>query len=65
MRACSLVVSNLRPETKGSWFVPGCYLCTEVSSLQQLPGYCLSACEAGEIGSEELKKCPPTSPAVL
>ena len=25
----------------------------------------LSVCEAGGSGSEELKKCPPTSPAVL
>ena len=25
----------------------------------------LSVCEAGESASEELKKCPPPSPAVL
>ena len=65
MRMCSLVVGNLRSKTKDSWFVPGCYLCTDVSSLQQLPGKCLSVCEAGESGSEELKKCPPPSPAFL
>ena len=33
-RAHSLVVSNFRSKTKGSWFESGCYLCTEVSSLQ-------------------------------
>ena len=30
----SLVVSNLRSETKGSWSESGCYLFEEVSSLQ-------------------------------
>ena len=30
----SLVVSDLRSETKGSRFEPGCWLCAEVSSLQ-------------------------------
>ena len=34
LRACSLVVSDLRSETKGSRFESGCYLCAEVSSLQ-------------------------------
>ena len=29
----SLVVSDLRSETKGSRFESGCYLCAEVSSL--------------------------------
>ena len=33
-RAHSLVVSDLRPETKGSRFESGCYLRAEVSSLQ-------------------------------
>ena len=33
-RARSLVVSDLRSETKGSRFKSGCQLCTEVSSLQ-------------------------------
>ena len=28
-------------------------------------GQCLSVCEAGKSGSEELKKCPPPFPAVL
>ena len=60
-----LVVSDLRLETKGSWFEFGCYLCAEVSSLQQSPGQCLSVCEAGGSGSEELKKFPPLSPAVM
>ena len=32
--ARSLVVSDLRSETKGSWFESGCQLCAEVSSLQ-------------------------------
>ena len=32
--ARSLVVSDLRLETKGSQFEPGCYLCAEESSLQ-------------------------------
>ena len=32
--ACSLVVSDLRSETKGSRFESGCQLCAEVSSLQ-------------------------------
>ena len=32
--ARSLVVSNLRSETKGSRFESGCQLCAEVSSLQ-------------------------------
>ena len=30
----SLVVSDLRSETKGSRFESGCWLCAEVSSLQ-------------------------------
>ena len=34
VRARSLVVSDLCSETKGSWFKSGCYLFTEVSSLQ-------------------------------
>ena len=33
-RARSLVVSDLRSETKGSRFESGCQLCAEVSSLQ-------------------------------
>ena len=36
--ARSLVVSDLRSETKGSRFESGCYLYEEVSSLQQSPG---------------------------
>ena len=31
---CSLVVSDLRSETRGFRFGSGCYLCAEVSSLQ-------------------------------
>ena len=38
LRARSLVVSDLRSETKGSELESGCYLCGEVSSLQQSPG---------------------------
>ena len=34
LRACSIVVSDLRSEAKGSRFESGCYLCAEVSSLQ-------------------------------
>ena len=34
LRARSLVVSDLRSETKGSRFESGCQLCAEVSSLQ-------------------------------
>ena len=34
VRARSLVVSDLRSETKGSRFESGCQLCAEVSSLQ-------------------------------
>ena len=30
----SLVVSDLRSETKGSRFESGCYACAQVSSLQ-------------------------------
>ena len=37
-RARSLVVSDLRPETKGSRLESGYYLCAEVSPLQQSPG---------------------------
>ena len=37
-RARSLVVSDLRSETKGSRFESGCQLCAEVNSLQQSPG---------------------------
>ena len=37
-RARSLKVRDLSSETKGSRFKPGCYLCVEVSSLQQSPG---------------------------
>ena len=33
-RARSLVVGDLRSETKGSRFEFGCYLCAEVNSLQ-------------------------------
>ena len=33
LRACSLVVSDLRSETKGFWFRSGCYLCAEVGCL--------------------------------
>ena len=39
----------MRSETKGSQFEYGCYLCAEMSGN----------------GSEELKKCPPSSPTVL
>ena len=38
LRMRGLVVSNLRLETKNSWFKSGCQLCAEVSSLQSLPG---------------------------
>ena len=31
----------------------------------KFPSYCLSVCEEGGSGSEELKKCPPPSRAVL
>ena len=34
LKARSLVVSDLRSETKGSRYEPGYYLCAEVSSLQ-------------------------------
>ena len=34
IRARSLVVSDLRSETKGSRFESGCQLCAEVNSLQ-------------------------------
>ena len=37
-RARSLVISDLRSETKGSRFGSGCQLCAEVSSPQQSPG---------------------------
>ena len=63
--ARSLVVSDLRSETKGSRFESGCQLCAEVSSLQQSPGQCPSAREAGGSGREELNRYPPPSPAVL
>ena len=63
--ARSLMVSDLRLETKRSRFESRCYLCAEVRSLQQSPCLCLSVCEAGGCGSEELKKCPSPSPAVL
>ena len=42
MRSLSLVVSDLRSEAKVSRFEFGCYLCAEVSSLQQSPSECLS-----------------------
>ena len=38
LRAPNLVVSDLCSEAKGSRFNSGCYLCAEVSSLQQSPG---------------------------
>ena len=38
LRARSLVVSDLRSETKGSQLEPGCKLCAEVSSPQLSPG---------------------------
>ena len=56
LRACSLVVRDLRSETKGSRLESGCQLYAEVSSLQQSPGQCLSACEAGGSGREELNR---------
>ena len=34
LKARSLVVSDLRSETRGSLFVPSCYQYEEVSSLQ-------------------------------
>ena len=58
-RVRSLVVSDLRPETKGSRFESGCWLCAEVSSPQQSLGQCLSACEAGESGNEEIGNTIP------
>ena len=64
-RARSLVVSDLRPETKGSRLESGCQPCAEVSSPQLSPGQCLSAREAGGSGREELNRYPPPSPAVL
>ena len=64
-RACGLVVSDLRSETKASQFESDCYLYVEVSSLQLSPVLCLSVCEADRNGSEDLKKCPPSSLAVL
>ena len=42
LRACSLVVSDLRSETKASRFEAGCKISAEVTSLQQSPGLCLS-----------------------
>ena len=59
-----MVVSDLRPEAKGSRFESGCQLCAEVSSPQQSPGQCLSAREAGGSGREESNRYPPPSPAV-
>ena len=64
-RARSLVVSDLRSEIKDSRFEPGCQLCAEVSPLQQSPGQCLSAREAGGSGREELNSYPLPSLAVL
>ena len=61
VRERSLVVSNLRSDTKDSWFELGWYLCVEVSSPQQSPGQCLSAGKAGGSGSEELKNEMPSS----
>ena len=58
-RARSLAVSDLRLETKDSRFESGCYLCAEVSSLQQSPGQCLSAREAGGSCSMELRNALP------
>ena len=62
--ARSLVVSDLRSEIKGSRLESGCQLYAEVSSLQQSPGQCLSACEAGGSGREDLNRYPPSSPAI-
>ena len=63
-RARSLVVSDLRPETKGSQLDSGCQLCAEVSSPQLSPSQCLSAHEARGSGKVELNRYPPSSPAV-
>ena len=65
LRARSLVDNNLRSETIGSRFESGCYVCIEVSSLQLLPTYCLSVCEAGRSDSEELKKGLSSFPSAL
>ena len=63
--ARSLVVSDLRPETKGSRPQSGCQPCAEVSSPQQSPGQCPSAREVGGSGRDELNRYPPPpSPAV-
>ena len=63
--ALSLVVSDLLSETQGSWFQFDCQLCAKLSSLQQSPGYCVSVCEVGGSGSEELKEIASPLPAVL
>ena len=56
-RLRSLVVSDLRSETKGSRFESS-------SSLRKSSGQCLSVCKAGGSGIEELIECPPPSLAV-
>ena len=56
---CSLVVGDLRSETKGSWLESSCQLCAEVSPPQQSPGQYLSTRKAGGSGREELNRYPP------
>ena len=59
LAARSLVVGDLRSETKGSWLESSCQLCAEVSPPQQSPGQYLSTHKAGGSGSEELNRYPP------
>ena len=61
-----LVVSDLHPESKGSRFEsPAATYVQRWGLCSNNPANALSVCEAGGSGSEELKKYPPLSPAVL
>ena len=59
LRARSLVVSDLRSETKDFWFESGCYLCAEVSSLQ-----CLWSGWKRYWGVKEMPSPLPYSPVI-
>ena len=50
-----------------TWNARCCYCVCLVYSFpkKKIPGYCLSVCEGAGSGSEELKKCPPPSHAVV
>ena len=63
LRARSLLVSDMRSETSLPVRLRLILMCR--GKISSVIARLMSKCEAGESGSEELKKCHPLSPAVL